>query len=787
MRSVRGLCLGLFFGSTLVIPAVAQDAPSQSPPQPRHFVVQAPEDVATHLEGESFQRWVLPNRPEVTLGVLPTLGIVPETAPDAGQAPALRVLAHPFPVPGALAQHLEGLPVRLDGESMALGGTPYDDPALTLAVRLPGEAGTSTETWVVSGHGAEATAAIADRTLMVASGVRFMGRQPRDDVDYIVRGGPHMERNGHWQRTESGAWTLVDARDDFSVREAYYGSLVSLDRPPVRLRVPPSRSEESRLRTLADDLSDTAKAMAARLGLELDGVTPIEVILERDFPSQGQYQGELGPAIVRTSGGIERLHLVLPADGPSRAEAQADGAQADTLWADTMFVHHALARWLLRRASVDLLPWLEDGAALRLSGHWYGRPRNAWLSDLVASDVLPTADELLATERQADGSSVLWPPVAAAILDILCPDDPTPGAGRGCSSDPPLNADSVDRALAELQREFSGETRTKIDRRSGPIPFQRGLSLAMHNGLHTGYHAPGIDPMLARLKDLGADSVSLMPFAYQPSASGPEMRFMNRRPTSETDVGTIHAARRAHAAGFRVLWKPHIWLSFDSWPGDIAMSNGGDWSTWFRVYRRYILHHAVLAEWTDSELFSIGVELGQTVDQDAEWRRLIDGVRRVYGGLVTYSGNWWADYDRVPFWDALDAVGVDAYFPLAHDATADRAALEEGARRAVDELRRAAERFGKPVILTEVGFSAREGAWVSPHEEGGTVSEEHQALAYDVLLDTLGRPPWLAGLYVWKVFSHLDAEGRDRPDFRFLGRQAEGPVREYFGNPGDDP
>jgi hypothetical protein len=84
------------------------------------------------------------------------------------------------------------------------------------------------------------------------------------------------------------------------------------------------------------------------------------------------------------------------------------------------------------------------------------------------------------------------------------------------------------------------------------------------------------------------------------------------------------------------------------------------------------------------------------------------------------------------------------------------------------------------VLLTEVGFAAREGAWVEPHQEGGNVSEAHQAMAYEALLDALGHPSWLAGVYFWKVFSHSDGEGHGRPDFRFLGRQAEQVVHGYF-------
>ena len=69
---------------------------------------------------------------------------------------------------------------------------------------------------------------------------------------------------------------------------------------------------------------------------------------------------------------------------------------------------------------------------------------------------------------------------------------------------------------------------------------------------------------------------------------------------------------------------------------------------------------------------------------------------------------------------------------------------------------------------------------MAPHEEGGTLSEAHQALAYEVLLKALGRPPWLEGMYLWKVFSFASATASARPNFRFLGREAESVIRAYF-------
>ncbi len=725
---------------------LATPAPSPAA-EARRFAVRLPaagDELAAAVRGGAFNRWIVARDEGVELAL----------GPDA--AGDVVVEARLFPVDEGLAARLDALPVSLRGEAITLAGTAYRDRRHALAVRLP-EA--ERPTWVVAGYSVEATASLVDQVLIAAAGRRWGGIA--EDVDYLLREHRYFRRSGRWRADAEGRTVADDERDDFAARAAAYSALHPLNRRHLVLRVDAARAADPEMTALADTLDDAAAAMAARIPLRLE--RPIEVVVESDFVTQGRHLGDIGAAVLDPGGRSAEavLHIVHHPD-------------------DGFAYRHGVARALLHRATLELPPWLDDGAALWLSVDWYGRPYHGWLADLAGLEALPTADDLLVDARQDDGSAVLWPPAAAAVVGKL------PGTTLrqklGTPPSPAAVAASLDRLRAAPGRPRRGTVQTA----AAPRSFARGVSLAMANGLEVGYHAPGIDDQLARLRRLGADSVSLMPFAYQPSPVAPELSFLNRSPSSETDVGTLHAARRARAHGFSVLWKPHIWVSHSSWPGEIAMASEADWTAWWRVYRRFVLHHAVLAEWADSELFSIGVELGKTVDREAEWRSLIGAVRRLYSGRLTYSGNWAGDYDRVPFWDALDLIGVDAYFPLADRPDADRRLLAAGARRTARGLEAAAQRFAKPVLLTEVGFAAREGTWIAPHEEGGTVSEAHQALAYEALLDTLGRPPWLAGLYVWKVFSHPSVEGRERPDFRVLGRRAETVIRGYFLGPGAD-
>jgi hypothetical protein len=97
------------------------------------------------------------------------------------------------------------------------------------------------------------------------------------------------------------------------------------------------------------------------------------------------------------------------------------------------------------------------------------------------------------------------------------------------------------------------------------------------------------------------------------------------------------------------------------------------------------------------------------------WRDLIAQARAVYDGPLTYGANF-DQYDQVGFWDALDAVGLNAYFPLGRYGAPPAELLTgmESAWRAVaEDVDRAAG--GLPVVLLELGWTRRLGSTVRPY------------------------------------------------------------------------
>ena len=117
------------------------------------------------------------------------------------------------------------------------------------------------------------------------------------------------------------------------------------------------------------------------------------------------------------------------------------------------------------------------------------------------------------------------------------------------------------------------------------------------------------------------------------------------------------------------MLKPQIWIRRGSFTGDMAMSSEADWKTLEKSYADFILTYAKLAEETQSSVYCIGTELDEFIKHRPEfWNELIGKVREVYHGKLTYAANW-DEYARTPFWDQLDFIGVNAYFPLCEKQT----------------------------------------------------------------------------------------------------------------------
>jgi hypothetical protein len=303
---------------------------------------------------------------------------------------------------------------------------------------------------------------------------------------------------------------------------------------------------------------------------------------------------------------------------------------------------------------------------------------------------------------------------------------------------------------------------------------------------------------VARVAELHVDWIAQTPFGWQESPDSTAIRLATAGNWwGEADAGVAATTRLARARGVRTLLKPHLWLRAHGegqWVGSIAMADEAAWRAWFDSYRRFILHYAALAARQGIEALAVGTELHTAArDREADWRRLIAEVRAVYPGELTYCANWHREYEDVRFWDALDWIGVQAYFPLAAEARPSLAALERGWQAHLPGLQAIAARYRKPVVFTEIGYRSTPDAATRPWEwpersrrDGAAPDAETQARCYEAFFRAVWDRPWFGGAYFWKWYPRYRAGEPGRAeraavDFTPQGKPAAEVLRRYYG------
>jgi hypothetical protein len=341
-------------------------------------------------------------------------------------------------------------------------------------------------------------------------------------------------------------------------------------------------------------------------------------------------------------------------------------------------------------------------------------------------------------------------------------------------------------ALAALPR-CARPARAQGDTARTALPpgFARGVSYA-HDWSQRGVRGYGTESdraELARVRAMGATWVSVMPFGYLPGPTSTALRTSYDRPGAERDEALRATIRRAHALGLRVLLKPHLWVS-GSWPGAVDPPREEDAAALVDAWGALTLHYAALAAQEGVAALTLGVEMDRLARRaPARWRAMITAVRGRYRGTLTYAAGW-SDVEGIPFWDALDVIGVDHYAPLAGvEGPVAVEAVEAAARSSLQRYATLSERVGRPVWLTELGFRRDARALVEPW---AWVAQSHapemdlQSLGYAATLRALRGVPCVQGVFAWKWFSSGGDEDEGSRGFAFEHRPAEGVLREAF-------
>jgi hypothetical protein len=131
---------------------------------------------------------------------------------------------------------------------------------------------------------------------------------------------------------------------------------------------------------------------------------------------------------------------------------------------------------------------------------------------------------------------------------------------------------------------------------------------------------------------------------------------------------------------------------------------------------------------------------------------LIKKIRTVYKGKLTYAANW-DNYQTVPFWQELDYIGVDAYFPISDQKTPDLITIKTAWDRWKLELSTLSRKQNKQILFTEYGYISADYAGLEPWKNAGDdreVNQQAQHLLFKGLFDAVWQEDWMAGGFIWK-------------------------------------
>jgi len=404
-----------------------------------------------------------------------------------------------------------------------------------------------------------------------------------------------------------------------------------------------------------------------------------------------------------------------------------------------------LTRQLLSKPIVTAL---EDGLSKHFTEKWQRRGYDYWCGKLYQSNNLPPLEELLNEEIYQNESPVVMGAMSGVFVDFLITN-------------------------FKIKKENRAVSNTLL----------KGFNFA-HEGyrIYNGYGSKLAKESLEKLSTISSNAVSIVPYTFMSNPKKPKRLLIKHRDGGENDESVLFAHFQAQQLGMHTMLKPQIWLR-GSWPGDIQMSSEENWAIFFDAYYRWMRHYALLAEINGFDSFCIGVEFVKaSLNKEKEWRQLIQQMRGIYSGPMTYAANWGREFENVKFWDALDFIGLNCYYPLSIQGRPSKKELKRGFNRVVQKIEKVTERYNKPLMFTEIGFRSVDAIWRNPHADakGRNFNEESQALAYEVVFEGIRNKDWYRGIFWWKWPSYLDYRGPKNTGFAPTNKKAEEVVKKEF-------
>jgi len=250
-----------------------------------------------------------------------------------------------------------------------------------------------------------------------------------------------------------------------------------------------------------------------------------------------------------------------------------------------------------------------------------------------------------------------------------------------------------------------------------------------------------------------------------------------------TNESLKHAIKTAHDLRMKVMLKPMIDTE--------DARNEPRWmipasAEWFESYTAFIACQAELAQENSVEQLCVGCEFMYTESDAMGWRQVVAEAKKYYSGPLTYAATK-DSYRDITWWDALDYVGIDAYFDLTDKNDPTLEELTQAWNRTANNIESWQSSVNKPIIFTEIGYRNGNGNNKQPWNWTETLQPDPQEQfdCYLASLKVLWTKPWFKGFYWWIWESNPNAGGLNDTDFTPQNKPVEYLFRSWYSSEPD--
>ena len=248
------------------------------------------------------------------------------------------------------------------------------------------------------------------------------------------------------------------------------------------------------------------------------------------------------------------------------------------------------------------------------------------------------------------------------------------------------------------------------------------------------------------------------------------------------------------SAGMNVFLRPQVSVVSGE---RSALIEPAEADSWFASYGTAINGIADFANRKNVSLLGVGYELNALESNAFEdgWRELISGVRSTYSGDLTYAASHTFDFDTdggyedLPWWDAVDVVGINAYASVVFSPSAVAEEIQFGWQNLAEDIEDWQSRSGlsQQIVFTEVGYQSADGGATLPRELADPgfrfrIDLAEQADTYQSLIQAMdAQGDWWGGAFFEGWESNPLAGGADTLTYTVQQKPAEEIVADFYG------